>query len=133
MKHSPEPWDDDEKHPDPTCVNIGYLNDANGSSVGTFYLDNGRENAARVKACVNALAGVEDPADWVDSMKAMLGSTKREQGEWVCELVEAAKAVFDEDVRAGIADNSKGVMARVDKLRPLAAAIKKFDPEWRGS
>ncbi len=72
MKHTPEPWD------------------ANGSiiSAGAFHKGQCRygayigecdnsDNTSRAVACVNALAGIEDPAAFVEKAKQAIAAVKR--------------------------------------------------------
>ena len=51
MKHAPEPWD---------CKG-GALFDANGTPMGALDLGYTYANSARIVACINACAGIEDP------------------------------------------------------------------------
>ena len=108
QKHSPEPWN---------ILTPAY-----------------RQNWERAIACVNALAGIEDPAQWVG--KAKLAVDRRcgrvelgyrcncsdcEYAMRVRELVEAAKI--------GHTDNDGVICGQTHPCR-TCAAIQKFDPTW---
>jgi len=69
--HTPEPWnisDDSEL----------YIEDYNGNDIGDVFLsDHPKADAERIVACVNALAGVPDPAAFVKSHAELLESARK--------------------------------------------------------
>lgn len=146
MKHSPEPWvvsknggiDGVPERPLFILGPVRGCSCCNDPASDQEILD-----AMRAVACVNALAGVEDPARWVEMAKQLMvfrgvamtpvdlgqGKTALLPGdvvftptprdsERVTELVEAAKAVHGHDYFPK------------DHAR-LAAAIQNFAPNWR--
>lgn len=66
MKHTPEPWEVYNEH---------YITASDEKIACQFfdrmdyYYSNKDANAARIVECVNALAGIENPAEWVKRMK----------------------------------------------------------------
>ena len=76
MKHTPEPWHydscDDKAHP---TVKAGeyFITDCCSCAMPLGIEEEPMiANAKRIVACVNALAGIEDPAAFVEQAKAAL-------------------------------------------------------------
>lgn len=78
-KHTPEPWDDASQYPGFKSIRIfakthfiatvGNTDDTKAQT---------EANAARIVTCVNALAGIPDPAATLKAVREALAITKRE-------------------------------------------------------
>lgn len=73
MKHTPEPW---------IASPFGVITDQNGNAIGSFFDNELLHNdhtadAARAVACVNTLAGVQNPAEFMrttqEALEGILG------------------------------------------------------------
>lgn len=76
-KHTPEPWFDDRATHDQPYQNIKILGDEN-RGICWLWIDDApvddwnaeqRANAKRIVTCVNACAGMEDPAEEIAELK----------------------------------------------------------------
>ena len=71
QKHTPEPWHQFafEVYDGDNCIiaDCGYAEDIIGK-------DGMKANAARIVACVNALAGIENPEEWVKQAKLLMAN-----------------------------------------------------------
>lgn len=108
--HTPEPWSlFTNRHPETNGKPWGCIESkshpAGGagvcpSGINTYWSGEiGRANAARIVACVNALAGVEDPAaairEAMEAMKSLIeGWDFDEIGQFDGELVERLRAAL---------------------------------------
>jgi hypothetical protein len=105
MKHSPEPWVIDD--PNDTLVAIldadgTYLYIAEfGWDSNEYHTDPDTDilNAARTVACVNALAGVEDPDGFMKEIRDMLPAVaarceEREEDDMPCDLCGTSDCGF---------------------------------------
>lgn len=75
-KHTPEPWGDHAiNKPD-----HGVIHAMRGAHIGTLKSSDSRSdsNAARIVACINACAGIEDPAAALSNVRQLLRSWKRD-------------------------------------------------------
>lgn len=134
MKHSPEPWKVGERRIVGGMHDIDETRvaDANGEAVADFdngYMKDRTHNAARAVACVNALAGIEDPQRWVEMANTLMvlrGTHPNGYENLVRELVEAAKEAH------GKLDHAESYGCDTEDERNLLAdAISRLDPEWR--
>ena len=99
-KHTPEPWiwigtDEDKTLTSPTA-NYVIIAGTCSNDDGTVGLYINQANADRIVACVNALAGIDDPAAFV----------------------EAAKAVVEQYESAGSLGNVLTALANAAKVKP---------------
>lgn len=74
QKHTPEPWHQFafEVYDDDNCIiaDCGYAADVFGK-------EGMKANAARIVACVNALAGIENPEEWVKEAKELIAKQSK--------------------------------------------------------
>lgn len=102
-KHTPEPWVSDDRQDIDTDF---YSDDATGSIIGgcqeyTFAhrdIEERRANARRIVTCVNACAGMEDPA-------AEIAELKRQRDELLKALQDAATSLETIQLRPFGADS----------------------------
>jgi hypothetical protein len=75
-KHTPEPWEINEDQSHDGIFNVC---SANGEYICTVWgiHDNGRSNADRIVACVNACAGMDDPQAEIARLKAREAELER--------------------------------------------------------
>ena len=86
--HTPEPWywHENDSYCEINSERDGQIGDSCASScLGD--IDLGRANAARIVTCVNACAGMEDPAAEIDELKRqrdeLLNLVKQARLEWL--------------------------------------------------
>ena len=105
-KHTPEPWLDDRATHDDPYQNIKILGDEN-RGICWLWIDDApvddwnaeqRANAARIIDCVNACAGMEDPA-------AEIAELKRQRDELLAVLHDAATSLETIQLRSFGADS----------------------------
>ena len=71
-KHTPEPWTVEERGPDGAHAikSLAPVSTRHITSLHRF----GRGNSDRIVACVNALAGIDDPEAFVAAAKRLIGN-----------------------------------------------------------
>ena len=76
-KHTPEPWEVERS------VDYGLVAQAVNPSPNDSDIDGNREahyNAARIVACVNACAGIDDPAAEIAALRKVAQEARRNRG-----------------------------------------------------
>lgn len=116
--HTPEPWQLDDNQG--MCTNF-YSDDATGSIIGSCQeykfahrsIDERKANALRIVTCVNACAGMEDPATEIDELKRqrdeLLAALRSavETIEWMHGCSSPASDEVEDAIREGNATIAK--------------------------
>ena len=110
-KHTPEPWRVEEWtcHA-PTCIRAGDVTVADCSGFGR-YADETIPDAARIVQCVNACAGIEDPAAALKMAKDALNLIKAvivDSDHWWMDCPDRGGFDLDDINRTLAALNGKG-------------------------
>jgi ribosomal protein S13 len=119
-KHTPEPWEIREPE---LQMNMVFIHAAKqGFQITSFLnLERGRADAQRVVSCVNAMAGIPDPAAFMEVVRHLELDAYKKVKEQRDKLLQAIKDLLDADhydhfvVR--MSESEMRAISRMEELR----------------